>query len=150
MPLRWFTLIGALLIFFIPAVGQTNDLAQNGTTSSAGLSDAAEKTYANYNRAIQSGTENRPDSRAGIEIPSKYWTDPIKALKPFRIYIHRINIVVVQHVQGAIEEGKYIYISISSYLPMNGVDGFEYSADLWTGNIYHLHEVLDFKRNRGK
>ena len=80
-----------------------------------------------------------------------YWADGIKALNPIKVYTHRINLVVVQRIGDGIEEGKYIYIPISSYLPKTGDDGFTFSPEPMNGNIYTLgNGVFDFKRTRSK
>src|SRR4030042_7069907 len=108
----------------------TNDLAGD-----------AYKTYVSHGRAIRAGTENPSD-----EIPPAYWADRIKALNPVKVYIHRVNIVVVQSSNG-IERGKYIYIPISSYLPQSGDDGFQFTPNPLTGNTYSLGSVVfDFQR----
>ncbi|MBN1456928.1 MAG: hypothetical protein JW912_03655, partial [Sedimentisphaerales bacterium] len=57
-------------------------------------------------------------------IPEQYWSGLIRALKPLRVYTHRSNVVVTLKVHDYIEEGVYISIPISSYLPVNGDDGF--------------------------
>ncbi len=101
------------------------------------LAAAAYETHARYVRAINSGRQKPSD-----QIPEQYWTDEIKALKPIKVYRHRVNIVVVQRVSGNTEEGKYIYIPVSSYWPHSGVDGFSFTE---IGN-----GVFDFKRTIGK
>jgi hypothetical protein len=106
------------------------------------LAEAAHKMYATHVRAINAGRE-KPSN----EILEQYWTEEIKGLKPIRVYTHRANIVVVQHVSGNIEEGKYISIPVSSYLPMNGQDGFMFSPIPDKDGKYHLGDgVFDFKR----
>src|SRR5512139_54400 len=95
---------------------QTNKPPQEPSLSSSELGKAAHATYVNYNKDIQAG---RIEGR-GADIPSKYWEEKIKALQPIKVYLHRMNLVVVQRVRDNIEEGKYIYLPISSYLPMNG------------------------------
>jgi hypothetical protein len=149
MSRQWITALGTFMLFSILTVGQTNQSSKEGF-SSAGLSNAAEKTYANYNRAFQAGIEKRQTEATELEIPSKYWTDPIKALKPVKVYVHRINVVVVQGMNNGIEMGKYIYIPISSFLPTNGVDGFEFTPNPQKDKNYILQEALDFRRVRSR
>jgi hypothetical protein len=93
-------------------------------------------TQVAYVRAINAGTEKR-----GEEIPPACWADGIKALHPIKVYFHRVNIVVVQRISDGTEEGKYIYIPVSSYLPRSGDDGFTFTPDPTDG-----HTVFDFKR----
>jgi hypothetical protein len=60
----------------------------------------------------------------------------IKALNPLRVYLHRFNIVVVQRESDATEEGRYVYIPISSYMPVNGDDGFTFTRV--EGDVYNF------------
>ena len=106
------------------------------------LSEDAQKTLANYIHAVNAGEEKIQD-----EIPSKYWAASIKALHPIKVYMHIVNVVVVQRINNGIEEGKYIYIPISSYLPRSGDDGFEFTPDPAIDDTYLLgNGVFDFKR----
>jgi hypothetical protein len=98
----------------------------------------AHRTYAAHVRAF-----NAKAAQPGPDIPCPYWTDRIKALHPLKVYTHRVNIVVVQKVVGDIEQGKYIYIPVSSYIPMTGDDGFTFTPTKDDG-------VLDFKRSTAK
>jgi hypothetical protein len=68
----------------------------------------------------------RADKSSG-EIPPVYWPDRIKALNPIKVYTHRVNIVVVQRANRGSEEGMYINIPVSSYLPRSGDDGFTFT-----------------------
>ena len=53
----------------------------------------------------------------------------------------------VQREQDGTEEGKYFQLTISSYLPMNGVDGFVYTPNPQRGSLYSTgNGVFDFKR----
>ncbi len=103
----------------------------------ADLQRDALATHAAYIQAVNAGTEKR-----GEEIPAGYWAEGIKALHPVKVYTHRVNIVVVQRVSGQTEEGKYIYIPISSYLPQSGDDGFVFTPDSRSSVVF------DFKRTR--
>ena len=119
-------------------------VAGSALPSADGLSAAAYGTYIDYRNGVRAGAENRQD-----EIPQKYWAPPIKALNPVKVYLHRVNVVVVQRVHDGIEEGKYIHILISSYLPLTGDDGFEFTPNPLNGNKYDLGDGgLDFKRTR--
>ena len=70
-----------------------------------------------------------------------YWPDRIKALNPIKVYTHRVNVVVVQRLSDGTEEGKYIYIPISSYLPRSGDDAFTFARTETNG-------VYDYRRSR--
>ncbi|MEN6627935.1 MAG: hypothetical protein ABFD69_17050 [Candidatus Sumerlaeia bacterium] len=107
------------------------------------LQMAASETYRKYMTAAVGAGAKHP----ATEIPPAYWADAIKELKPIRVYTHRVNIVVVQRVNEEVEEGKYIYIPISSYLPENGVDGFTVTPNPHQGNTYQLGTgVFDYSR----
>ncbi len=143
--LRWCA-TGAMLLSCALHAGQENSSPARSLQPANELARAAEATYVKFNRE----SEERREKGGEIEIPSKYWAEPIKALRPVKVYLHRVNVVVVQRFQNNVEEGKYIYLSISSYLPHSGDDGFEFTPNPMQGNRYQLHEVLDFKRIRGK
>lgn len=92
-------------------------------------------TYAAYVNAAKDGKEI-----GGDEIPPAYWIGEIKRLNPLKVYTHRVNIVVVQRVKEGVEEGRYINIPVSSYVPQSGDDGFVVTPDS------KLNGVYDFKR----
>jgi hypothetical protein len=95
------------------------------------LPDEALRTYVCYLRTINAGNK-----QPGTEIPPACWTDRIKALQPFKVYVHRDNIVVVQEFADGTEKGKYIYIPTSSHRPQSGDDGFEFAVVTEKGNVY--------------
>ena len=109
--------------------------------SMSGLSGAGLATHAAWVRAVNAGAA-QPDE----DIPAAFWADEIAALEPIRVYTHRANLVVAQRIAHGIEEGKYITLLISSYLPMQGVDGFTYSPDPQDNGQYHVHESLAYTR----
>jgi hypothetical protein len=61
------------------------------------------------------------------EIPRELWGEALKELKPLRVYLHHVNVVAVLRAEGQTEEGIYICLPISSYVPTAGTDGFEYA-----------------------
>ncbi len=146
------TMFGAsLLLLSIFAVSQDEQTSRKQSSSSAGLPAAAHETYVNYNRAYQAGKVTVQREGDEVQLPSNYWADPIMALNPLKVYMHRMNIVVVLQFNGKIEEGKYILLPITSYLPTNGVDGFEYTPNPQRDNKFYAgDEVLDYRRVRSK
>ena len=133
----WFVL--NLVLMLSLSACQTKPVVENTTN----LEEAAQQTYANRVRAINAGKENSSSN----EIHERYWAPAIRELKPIKVYTHRVNIVVVQKVHDNVEEGKYINILISSYVPMDGVDGFTFHPNPLKGNQYHLGDgVLDYQR----
>lgn len=137
----------ATVLLFIAMVAaavhsQTTQPSTAPAYSPEALREGAEQTYVNFARAWREGTESDRE-----RIAAKYWTDPIKALKPIRIYTHRANFVVVQREGSGTEEGKYIYLRISSYHPHNGADGFEFTPNPQDGTRYTLGAgVWDYRR----
>ena len=104
---------------------------------SSNLAKSAHETYSRYTRETDSDQLTPSD-----EIPKKYWTDKIKELKPIKVYIHHFNIVVVQRISANIEEGKYIYMPISSYAPHNnGFDGFKFT--LIGDDLYEFKRIIN-------
>ncbi|MDB4265514.1 hypothetical protein N9891_02050 [bacterium] len=58
-------------------------------------------------------------------------------MKPIRVYYDRVNLVIALGKDGGVENGIYLYRTISSYLP--GIDkddrnGFEFGKAI--GSIY--------------
>lgn len=106
----------------------------------------AHETYSANVRACNAGTE-----KPGNEIPPSCWAGRIKALHPLKVYTHRANLVVVQRMTDGAEEGTYINIPISSYLPQTGDDGFEFSPNPRSDGTYGSgNGVFAFKRTTGK
>jgi hypothetical protein len=69
---------------------------------------------------------HRQAGRQSSEIEPEYWAEEIAQLKPIRVYNHMVNIVCVLEETPEAEKGFYIYIPISSYLPMSGDYGFTF------------------------
>ena len=138
-----FQLVINLVLIFVLSSCQTKSRVEKTTT----LAEAAHQTYASRVRAINEGKENS----SSTEIPERYWAPAIRELKPIKVYTHRVNIVVVQKVRDNVEEGKYINIPVSSYLPIDGVDGFTFQPNPLKGNQYHLGDgIFDYQRTINK
>jgi hypothetical protein len=136
--------VGLCLILLAACGCQSNEASNSPSLASCDIARDAQATYSAHGRAVRAGTETLT-----TEIPSTYWADRIKALNPIKVYTHRVNIVVVQRISDGTEEGKYIYIPISSYLPHTGDDGFEFSPNPQNGNTYTMgNGVFDFKRTK--
>ena len=138
-----FRLVLILVLISVLSGCQTKAKIENATLSKSTIAEAAYKTYSSCVRAIHDGKENS----SSLEIPEQYWAQAIRELKPINVYTHRVNLVVVQKVHNNVEEGKYIYIPVSSYLPMDGIDGFTYKPNPLKDNQYHFGEgVFDYQR----
>ena len=82
-----------------------SETVSNTTVKCKNLPESAQKTYAAYIKAVKSGT-----SISSTNIPSSYWTAPIKALHPVKVYCHRVNIVCgAKHGQRNRERHLYLY-----------------------------------------
>jgi len=119
------------------------------------LVKAALETYNHFVRAVNAGEEKSsptiPNKYWDKEptIPNKYWDKEMKALDPVRIYTHMVNVVVVQRESDTLEEGKYIYLPISSYLPQSGDDGFTFTPNPLENEKYHLGPgIFDYRREK--
>ena len=124
--------------FFVKA------LSENKKRSSfkSKLSKSALKTLFNY---ILKKRKEKVVLANGI--PADCWDSEIKKLNPIRVYQHRVNIVVVQKILKGKECGKYIYLPLSSYLPISGDDGFEFTPNPLKNNVYTIKSgVLNFTR----
>ena len=126
---------------------QSNEDAESSLLSPEDLVEAAYATYLARRNATRGGTRDPTN-----EYYPTYWADGIKALNPIKVYKHKNNIVVVQRITDGTEEGKYICLPISSYMPMKGDDGFVFSPEPFSGNKYTLpnNGVFDFKRTTTK
>jgi hypothetical protein len=110
-------------IFLFIAPGCTGKPGSgDANASSKTLVAAAQDTYVRFLKTREGGV-----IPSGQEIPASCWAGGIRALHPIRVYLHRVNVVVVQKATGSVEQGKYIYIPISSYLPQSGDDGFTFA-----------------------
>ena len=140
-------LCAGLSVILLAAGGCESDTGpQSASLFPNDIAGDAHATYVAHVRAINAGTET-----SSAEIPPACWADGIKALDPIKVYTHRVNIVVVQRAGDGTEEGKYIYVPVSSYLPETGDDGFVFSPNPRTGDTYTLGDgVFDFKRTRSK
>lgn len=133
-------------VFLCLMLGCQMKKSVRSVVSTDNLNEAAKRTFTNYGKAIKAGKERRQEN-----IPLGYWAEPIRELKPIKVYTHRANVVVVQRIQNGREEGKYIYNPIiyyrSSYLPMTGDDGFVLTPDPLTEKLYSYgNGVWDFRR----
>jgi hypothetical protein len=88
------------------------------------LSTAAMRTHKRYRDAVDAG-KLAPTA----PIPQAMWDPAIEALRPIRVYTHRLNPVIVLNESGGGEEGIYLTNPISSYAPVDKDDGFEFTHE---------------------
>ena len=101
--------IGMLLLFTTITSGQADDPIRR----------AALQTFENFASANMEAAKKEKE----IEIPSKYWTESIKAQNPIRIYLNGLDYDVALRIRGGIEEGKYFWSPVSSDTPLVREDG---------------------------
>ncbi|MDB6111632.1 MAG: hypothetical protein JWR69_3382 [Pedosphaera sp.] len=87
-------------------------LAKNPQGATGDLLRGVDELY----HAIMMAT-NAIEIRRGSEIPRSYWSPPIKALHPIKVYEDIGNIVIVQKIANGMEYGKYIMPTYSSHWP---------------------------------
>ena len=128
----------SLTLFTCLGCPSNNDSGSASLLFPDNLAGDAHRTYVSYLNAYKAGT----DDVSGDDIAPAYWADRVKRLDPIKVYMHRINIVIVQSRINGIEKGKYVYIPISSYLPRTGDDGFTFHENQKMGE-----GVYDFERS---
>ena len=142
-------LLAGLCLMLPAACGRQSNEAPESPSSFPDDNNLVKAAYATWLARRDATTGGTPDPTD--ELYPAYWADGIKALNPIKVYKHRNNIVVVQRISDGIEEGKYICIPISSYLPMTGDDGFVFSPEPLNGNTYTLgNGVFGFRRSTSK
>jgi hypothetical protein len=121
-------LLATALVLSAFCAGQANDP----------IGIAAFQTYKNFESAVE--------IKNNAEIPSKYWTETIKAMQPEKIYLHAGNMVMVARIRDGAEEGWYFPTSPSFRQPYVGIrteDGFTFADQ----NNGHGYPFIRTKRN---
>lgn len=67
----------------------------------------------------------------------RYWGEPIRSLKPLRVYDDHVNFAVVTEERPNEEHGVYFYVPSSSYAPVNG-PGRKFSWDEKTEQLHYV------------
>ena len=112
--------------------------ADPGSLFSKGLQRDAWRTVSAYDAAVWTHRE-----KFRSEISPAYWEPRIKRLHPVKVYTHRVNLVVVQHVNNGVEQGKYIYLPVSSFRPVSSylfkhaMDGFVFHP-AWGNGVFNF------------
>ncbi len=115
------TVIAVSILVLSVACRKEQDVA--GRPAYSSLAEASLDTLTRYEKAVRAG-----DAETSAGIPAQFWSPPILDLKPIKVYTHRVNLVVVQETSDSIEKGLYIYVPISSYIPISGDDGFVFTS----------------------
>ncbi len=66
-------------------------------------------------------------------VATEDWPEAIRALRPLRVYYDRANVAIALSREHGVEQGLYIYVPVSSYLPCDG-DGWRFEPvgeDVW-------------------
>ncbi len=126
--------------------GCMQGIADPGSTYRKGVQREAWRTQEDYGQALLLHRE-----RVRTEIPPAYWAPEIAQLQPVKVYIHRVNLVVVQSVQDGVERGLYVYLPTSrldpreSWVPRSGVDGFVFRKS-WKKDVFHFTREVEWPR----
>ena len=94
------------------------------------LIKAASMTSMNFNESGMSIS-----SGSFVKVPNEYWAKEIKEENPIRVYSHNNNIALVLDDNESIEEGLYIYVAFSSYIPQSD-DNITYTT--LVENVYEF------------
>jgi hypothetical protein len=138
----------AVVVFVITLFATLVSGSQPGTdadgTKIVPVLDKAQREaiVAAANQAFGKHVKGERKKEAPDEIVAANWGEAITKLKPIRVRNDRVNLAIVLSEKDGMEEGLYVSIPISSYLPRIG-DRFTYIERLSTkedksfGTIYH-------------
>lgn len=132
-------ILSELFLISMVAFGQTNSISKQSCDEIADAAFKSDKAYVSaegYPRSSGLGFQ-----AVEYDIPPKYWTDAIKALKPVKIYGRSNNVAIVLNIRDGVEEGVYIETIISSDWPEAA--GFNFEG--WNGPILNCRH---YRRTR--
>lgn len=135
LDVKWKTIVYLTLILLITGCNEVRSV--NNSPSEESLVEGAMKTQA---KLLQSNTPNDDN------IPSKYWDESIKTLKPISVRSFCSNYFVVQKNQSGVESGVFIGTPISSCdfpTKENGYDFIPFSSKPSSFGIvqYYKHKI---------
>lgn len=103
----------------------TNAPGAPPSLADSALSTDATETLVRWNKAgLPAPPGGSPD-----DIAPDFWFPRIRDLHPLRVYSHRVNLVVVTNQTATGEEGYYVTVAYSSYMPNPmepSSDGFQF------------------------
>ncbi|MFN2136518.1 MAG: hypothetical protein ACK2UK_11225 [Candidatus Promineifilaceae bacterium] len=109
-----------------PSAAPTSTGLNEAGTGFSDLTQAAMEMVVAFNQSGGGAAADGPF----IEVPPTLWAAEIMALDPLRVYWHLNNLAVVLSEDETIEEGLYIGVPISSYMPQeNELVQFAAQAD---------------------
>ena len=73
----------------------------------------------------------------GSNIAPELWEEGLRRLRPERVYLHGVNVVVVLESASGTEQGLYVCLPESSLMPSSGTDGFTFGT-LLAPNIHQF------------
>ncbi len=107
-------LIGSILIVSLLVCGcsaeQPSTQEHGEHLQDEGLASAAMDTVVRFNKS-------RP-ATLSADIPREFWGAEIEGLNPLKVYWHKNNVAIVLRDFTSEVDGIYVYVPISSYLPM--------------------------------
>lgn len=84
-------------------------------------------------KAIREAAGSSIANRKDGNVVTEDWPAAIRALRPLRVYSDRVNVVIALSRERGVEQGLYVSVPISSYLPCDG-DGWRFEPvgeDVW-------------------
>ena len=127
----WFTkcviAFAELLLIGAVAFGQTNPVSKESFNKIAAAALESDRKCPSLLMALGNKWPPAGYETGEYEIPPICWTDPIKELKPVKVYDHRLNVAIVLSLRAGAEEGMYIFNMLSSWGPIGeNTDGFQF------------------------
>jgi hypothetical protein len=99
---------------------QTASTKANSTEKTIGANLSQKERVAiveEAGHAVQRYFRTDQKERKGDEIPKEFWGEALTKLKPVRVMYDRVNVAIVLQDSDKIEQGLYVSLAISSYLP---------------------------------
>lgn len=102
------------------------------------------ETYRDYDSLIWAASETSMNFKSSeisrpsgvfVEVPEEFWAQEIKDENPIKVYSHNSNIALVFIETKKTEQGIYIHVPFSSYMPINN-DKVTFTIVVNTYSIY--------------
>ncbi len=140
---KWILVFGELLLICIVAFSQTNSSSKHGSDEIANAAFESDRRCESLLAALGKGWPPVGFESGEYEIPPICWTEPIKELKPVKVYDHRLNVAIVLSIRDGVEEGIYICNVVSSYQPLTRFqDGFDFIRQPEAKNVFNFRRTI--------
>jgi hypothetical protein len=122
-------LIAAILISGLLATACSVEKTPEKAVLDLGFIGAAMETVVQYNHSSVKGTIPYD------EIPKEFWAPEIEALNALKVYWHNNNLAIVLPGSGDEAHGIYVYVPISSYMPMGDIIELTFGQESYTFRV---------------